>query len=172
MINILYTILVQGCATEDSTTQGSAEQYKKITTDTFIITNKMSDIINCIFAAYQVSATKDSEAQDSTSKQCAKHVFAAVICYYSRFSLFGNEIYELDKYNTYVEPERLDTDYQKTMKADTDECIISTYKGTCSASSIQHIKRYLDMDIVDRLENPTWLDMVSAGCLQLLREVM
>lgn len=157
MINILYSIFTGAFPTQTPV----HTQYKKISSTVILRTEKMDDIVNLIFAKYNANTNSNSA-----------HVFAAVICYYIRFSIFGDDIYEIDKANTYVEPERITSDNQPTNKADVGTEPISAYIGTCSVSELQHIKQYLDKDILDRLEEPTWLDLVAAGCLQLLREVL
>lgn len=143
MINKLYSLLL------DSYSYNKNDRFSKFTTPVFHTdrSRKIQEILMRAAVATNVNKLP---------------LFASVVCYMNRFSLFGDEIEKLDPVNTYVQIERTqnDTDDSMCMYELTDMAYIST-----------ELKRYLDKDIIDNLEAVTWLDYMAAGCLQMLREV-
>lgn len=91
--------------------------------------------------------------------------FASIICYESRFTIFGPEIYTRDSNNTYVpvifNPADTYGENKNTLK--TLAYPIITYNKAL---------QYLDNDIKNELVTPTWFDTVAAISLQMLREVV
>ena len=78
------------------------------------------------------------------------------------FTEFGSEIRELDGNNTYVPVSKA-----PGVEVLSPESLLYDLTGPVYRYKVMY--RYLDEDIVDRLSVPTWLDVMSAGCLQMLR---
>ena len=144
MINTLYSLLV------DHPLCPQVDQFSKMTTPVFH--TKKSRAIQDILLAGVLNIGATSRMP----------LFASVVCYLVRFSDFGDDIYKLDPVNTYVEVERAENE------TNADMCIHDLTTDTGVSSTLT---RYLDQDIKDRLQCPTWLDYMAAGCLQMLREV-
>lgn len=89
-------------------------------------------------------------------------LLACFLCYESMFTEFGSEIRELDGNNTYVPVSKA-----PGVEVLSPESMLYDLTGPVSRYKVMY--RYLDEDIVDRLSVPTWLDVMSAGCLQMLR---
>lgn len=89
-------------------------------------------------------------------------MLACFLCYESLFTEFGPEIRELDGNNTYAPVPKP----AGIVVVSADSLL---YDLTGPVSRYKFMYRYLDDDIVERLSVPTWLDVMSAGCLQMLR---
>lgn len=90
-------------------------------------------------------------------------MFICVLCDLVRMSAFGTEILALDNNNTYQETVRpVDVDH-----SDTSYCVYDVIKP---ATVYSKLRRYLDEDITSRLNAESWIELMGAGCLQLLRE--
>ena len=91
-------------------------------------------------------------------------MFASVVCDLVRMSTYGTEIIGLDANNTYQPAER-------PADAKHDDASYCFNKLVKPASELREIRIYLDDDIEDRLNPESWVELMGAGCLQLLREV-
>lgn len=90
-------------------------------------------------------------------------LLACQICSMVLYTQFGQQIKELDPNNSYVDTTRpVDADHN-----DSKYCLYDVIK---SVSAYQNIRNYLDDDIAAVLDKESWLDIVAAGCLQMLRE--
>lgn len=92
-------------------------------------------------------------------------MFACVVCRLAMESMFRDEILKLDKENTYGTIIR----NPDTPSGDQSEVMQDL---TTDAESTRHLYKYLDADIRDRLVVPTWAELASAVCLQLLRSML
>ena len=90
-------------------------------------------------------------------------MFACVVCDMVLYSTFGTEIQQLDNNNTYFDPGRPDD----AAHNDPTYCFHQLIQP---ASALSAIRYHLDQDILDRLNLESWLDIMAAGCLQMLRE--
>lgn len=90
-------------------------------------------------------------------------LFACAVCRLAIQSMFKSEILSLDSENTYETVIR-DPAAPAGSTGDTFSDM------TCSAQAARSMYKYLDQDIIDRLSVPTWPEIASAVCLQLLRE--
>lgn len=90
-------------------------------------------------------------------------MFACFLCYESLNTLFGEEILLRDTNNTYSRVVR-------EPGASPEAGYLLLWDLTQSAGRLKYLHRWLDRDIVDRLVVPEWLDIMSAACLQILRE--
>ena len=91
-------------------------------------------------------------------------MFVCALCALVRLSTFGNEILALDANNTYQDITRpADAEHN-----DAAYCIHDLIKP---ASAFSTLRRYLADDISTRLNYESWIELMGAGCLQLLREV-
>lgn len=90
-------------------------------------------------------------------------LFACFVCFESLETVFGEEIQKWDTNNTYSR-------IVKDPNSSPEDGYLLLWDLTQSASSMKHIYRWLDKDITDRLVVPEWLDIISAACLQMLRE--
>lgn len=143
-MNILYSLLVSPLVYQEN------DRFAKMTTPVFH-TKKTTAIHDILIAPL-----RDQQLQNKAP------LFASVICYMVQFTDFGKEIKQLDPVNTYVPVERSQNDLDGTM------CISSL---TTDHRIATDLRRYLDLDIVEKLQAPMWLDYMAAGCLQMLREV-
>ena len=94
--------------------------------------------------------------------RCA--MFASVVCYMVSLTQFGKEIAALDPNNTYV-PVVRDPDVDHSAES----CCMHDLIRPIGA--YETITTHLDKDIYDRVDKNSWLDMMGAACLQMLREV-
>jgi hypothetical protein len=89
---------------------------------------------------------------------------ASQLCNLVLYTQYGPEIKKLDPNNTYVPVTR-------------DPNVAHTEPTYCMHDLIQPIKSYkpilgrIDDDIRNTLDEESWLDMMGAACLQMLREV-
>ncbi len=91
-------------------------------------------------------------------------MFVCTLCDLVRMSTFGNEILELDPNNTYQDITRpIDAEHN-----DDTYCIHDLIKP---ATAFSTLRRYLADDINNRVNHESWIELMGAGCLQLLREV-
>lgn len=91
--------------------------------------------------------------------QTKRRLFASAVCAAVLDTQFGNEIVQADPNNTYERPVR-------------GTSSICLYDATCQAEAMSGVLGLLDNDIKERLAAPQWIDVMAAGCLQLLREVL
>lgn len=77
--------------------------------------------------------------------------------------MFGEEIRSLDPENTY-------TGFSRDSRQSAESASGLIYDLTCSADALKPLQVALDADIRDRLVTPTWIEVMGAVCLQLLRE--
>lgn len=143
IINKLYSLMVE------TPQYDTTDRFSKVTSPVFH-TKKSKQIQTILLSGL------------TDTKMDRLPLFASVICYMVRFSIFGDEISELDKVNTYVPIERTDTDITSNM------CM---YDLTDSTAVFTDLLRFIDIDIKDRLVAATFIDYMAAGCLQMLREV-
>ena len=109
----------------------------------------------------KIQAITDILLSDVPEERSA--MFVSVVCYMVLMTQFGKEIQQLDPNNSYVPVVR---------KSDADNsdqayCMHDLIKP---ASSYSGVRSYLDTDITDRLDSNSWLDLMGAACLQILRE--
>jgi hypothetical protein len=90
-------------------------------------------------------------------------MLACFLCYEVMFTEFGAEIRELDGNNTY-------NPVSKNPSLGVLDQNNLLHDLTGPVSDYKFMYRYLADDIVSRLSVPTWLDLMAAGCLQMLRE--
>lgn len=90
-------------------------------------------------------------------------MFVCVVCYMVLASTFGEEIKKLDSNNTYFNPAR-------PKDAAHNDPLFCFHQIVQPASVLQAIKYHLDTDIQERMNPESWVDLMAAGCLQLLRE--
>lgn len=140
-MNLLYAILMAG-----SQASGDYAWYSKRITG-YIPTTRLQDI-------------RDILVQDTGA---ALPMYVCMVCYMVLYTQFGKEIKELDSNNTY-------TDITRPADSDHDDEKYCVYKLIKPAESYQQLLHYLDDDISSRLDRSSWLDLMAAGCLQLLRE--
>ena len=95
---------------------------------------------------------------DASMPPDKRRLYASAVCACVLDTQFGNEIAALDINNTYVHPVRED-----------NTCL---YDTTTGPDTMGDIVSMLDDDIRERLAAPQWIDIMAAGCLQLLREVL
>ena len=91
-------------------------------------------------------------------------MFACVICDLVRLSTYGSEIIALDPNNTYQPTTRPSS----AKHANPDYCFYQLVKP---AAAFRSLCAYLDQDIDSRLNKESWIELMGAGCLQMLREV-
>ena len=141
-MNILYNFLMNG-ATQDS----DYAWYKKESSAVLHTTrsNKIRDIL-----------------VQGVSKELP--MFAAQVCYMVLYTQFGKQIRQLDSNNTYFDSGRpANSDHN-----DPRYCLYSLIKP---ANEYRQIRSYLDDDIANETDFSSWLSIMAAGCLQILREV-
>jgi hypothetical protein len=90
-------------------------------------------------------------------------LFACVVCKLATQSMFKSDILALDGENTYETVVR-------DPSAPSGSADDTVGDMTCTAQAAKAMYKYLDKDILDRLVVPTWPEVASAVCLQLLRE--
>lgn len=92
-------------------------------------------------------------------------LFACVVCQLAVHSVFRSEILALDGENTY-----------ETVTRNPESPSGAVSDVTCELLSdnetMHRLFRFLDEDIRDRLVVPTWAEIASAVCLQLLRSAL
>lgn len=140
-MNLLYAILMGG-----SQASGDYTWYHKHTTG-YIPTTRMQDIRTILIQGTDV----------------ALPMFVCKVCYMVLYTQFGNEIKELDYNNTY-------TDVARPPDAVHDDMKYCMHQLIRPADAYKQIRRYLDDDIASRVDLSSWLDIMAAGCLQMLRE--
>lgn len=91
-------------------------------------------------------------------------LFACLLCAAVVKTVFGKEITELDPVNTYVPVSRP----PDSANDSPDFCL---FMLASPLDAYTPLKQYLDADILSRLTAPTWMEMIAAGCLQILREL-
>ena len=91
-------------------------------------------------------------------------LFACLLCAAVVKTVFGKEITELDPVNTYVPVTRP----PDSANSSPDFCLFTL---ASPADAYNPLKQYLDADILSRLTAPTWVELIAAGCLQILREL-
>ena len=88
---------------------------------------------------------------------------ACQVCAMVLYTQFGTEIKALDSNNTY-------TDVTRPPDKTHDDPAYCMYNLIKPADAYKQLRRYLDEDIVSRADLTSWLDIMAAGCLQMLRE--
>lgn len=90
-------------------------------------------------------------------------LYVAVLCNLVLNTQYGAEIKQLDPNNTYVRVSRPSESEHSDPKYCMHDLIqpIQAYKD---------VRLYLQEDIVSRLDQSSWFDLMGAACLQLLRE--
>ena len=141
-MNILYSFLMNG-ATPDPDYAWYAKQ-----TDSVLHTTRSNKILEIL------------------TQDIAKELpmFAAQVCYMVLYTQFGDQIRKLDSNNTYFDPGRPSDKAHN----DTRYCI---YRLIKPAEAYRQLRNYLDEDIADETDFSSWLSLMAAGCLQILREV-
>lgn len=99
-----------------------------------------------------------------TVPEARRAMFACLICHAVLSTIFGKEIQELDPVNTYVPVGR-------PPESGNDDQRFCLFDLIGSTQSYQALKEYLDDDIKVKLQAPTFIDYIAAGCLQILREL-
>ena len=90
-------------------------------------------------------------------------MFAATICNLIQFTCLWPAIKKLDPNNTYVTPQRP----AGSNHSNQAYCMHTLIRP---ASEYQPLKRYLDTETQGHINMQSWLDIMAAGCLMLLRE--
>lgn len=110
----------------------------------------------------RIRAIRDIIVQDAGDKL---PLLASVICNMVLYTQFGRQIKELDSNNTYSDVTRpKDSDNN-----DSKYCIWDVIKPV---AAYQQIRMYLEDDIASTVDTASWLDLIAAGCLQILREAV
>ena len=97
--------------------------------------------------------------------EARKAMYAAVLCNLALLTQYGEEIKKLDPNNTYVEVTR-PTSASHSMSAYCMHDLIQP------ARVYKALVKYLGDDIMETLDTNSWIDLMGAGCLQLLREAL
>lgn len=141
-MNILYSFLMNG-----ETPDTAYEWYKKANSTV-------------------MHTTRSNKIRDILTQGVAKELpmFAAQICYMVLYTQFGEQIKQLDSNNTYFDPGR-------PAEADHNDTRYCMYKLIKPASEYRQLRNYLDDDIANETDFSSWLSIMAAGCLQILREV-
>lgn len=152
-MNILYALLMAG-----ETPTSDYAWYDKHH-GTYIITERMQEI-------------RDLIVQDSGDKL---PLLVCQICAMVLYTQFGQQIKELDSNNTYQDVTRpVDAAHNDdkyclyTVTGSTTTPVIPLIKP---AAAYQKLRNYLEDDIAAVVDTSSWLDLIAAACLQLLREV-
>lgn len=141
-MNILYSFIMNG------TTPDTAYAWYAKQTSTVMHTTRSNKILEIITHGI----TKELP------------MFAAQVCYMVLYTQFGEQIKQLDSNNTYFDPGRP----SDAAHDDTHYCIYNLIKP---ANEYRQIRNYLDDDIANETDFSSWLSIMAAGCLQILREV-
>jgi hypothetical protein len=142
-MNKLYAILMAGASAT-----GDYAWYAKHHDD-YILTERMQQI-------------RDLIVQGADEKL---PLLVSQICAMILYTQFGQRIKELDSNNTYV-------DVTRPATADNNDSKYCLYDVIKPVNAYQKIRLYLNDDIASVVDNESWLDLIAAGCLQLLREVV
>ena len=144
-INKLYGVLL-GMATDDipATYKWYAKKFTTVATS-----EKVQNILKIMLQTVSI----DKRA-----------MFACIICNAVLHTIFGKEIEKLDPVNTYVPVTRP----PDSANDNPNFCLLSM---AGPADMYKPMKQFLDQDILDRLETPSWMEYIAAGCLQILREL-
>lgn len=142
-INKLYGVLL-GAAVITDAYQWYAKKYTTCAT---------TDKINQILEVLCKNVPTDKRA-----------MFACLICAAVVKTIFGKEISELDPVNTYVPVTR-------PPDSTNDDGKYCLFKLVGTPDDYKPLKQFLDADILSRLDAPSWVEYVAAGCLQILREL-
>lgn len=140
-MNTLYWILTSGVRPLDK-----SDFYYKVS-EPVLLTQRMTSLRDAIMSGVPVNRVPE---------------VACFICGAAIHTQLGKEIMELDSNNTYTEFEK---DPGKAM-VDTATCIydmVGTYEDARTIIGL------LDQDLKDSLVVPSWIESMSAACLQLLR---
>ena len=134
----------------------------------------ISTVPESVRDSYYIKKYYPEQHTDRTLKICTdlmqnipvekQMLFIYFICSSVKDTVFGLEITELDSENTYG-------NFYRDPNATEDDSMQTLWDVTESAEKISKLIKWLDEDIKTRLVLPGWLDVVSAICLQLLREI-
>lgn len=94
-------------------------------------------------------------------------LFACCVCYLAASGSLSQEILKLDPINTYTALGR--DPANPNGEDDPAQCM---WDMTDSAAKAYSYKKWLDDDLVEQLVVPTWPELVSVICVQLLREIV
>ena len=142
-INKLYGVLL-GAAVISDAYQWYSKKYTTCAT---------TDKINQILEVLCKNVPTDKRA-----------MFACLICAAVVKTIFGKEISELDPVTTYVPVTR-------PPDSTNDDSRFCLFKLIGTPEDYKPLKQFLDADILSRLDTPSWVEYVAAGCLQILREL-
>ena len=149
-MNILYALLMAG-----ETPTSDYTWYDKHH-DNYLLTARMREI-------------RDLIVQDAGDKL---PMLVCQICAMVLYTQFGQQIKELDSNNTYQDVTRP----PQSDHNDDRYCFFTVIENKAiplikPASAYQKLRNYLEDDIASVVDNSSWLDLIAAACLQLLREV-
>lgn len=141
-MNILYSFLMNG-ATPDA--------------DYVWYTKQTSDVLH---------TTRSNHIRDIMLQGIAKELpmFASQVCYMVLYTQFSDQIRKLDSNNTYFDPGRPSDKPHNDPKYCMHQLILP-------AAAYRQIRNYLDDDIADETDFSSWLSIMAAGSLQILRGV-